>query len=300
VSSFIQRSFAGGELAPELHARVDQVKYATGLKTLRNMLVMKSGGVTSRSGTQYLGEVHDSTIRGRLIPWVFNADQTYVLEFGHQILRFWKNGVRIAPSSSAWTTATNYDQGDTVTSGGIHYYAKIAHLSSGANTPPNATFWHPMPAGILEFPVFFTSPNLQFIRYAQSADVLTLVDGTTWPQELRRFSDTKWTMQLASLSAQVGQPGNISSVSGTAGALSFTYKVTSVDSDRNEESLPKSFTQGALSAPTTGTPITVAWTTSSDPNVDYYNVYRELNGVAGFIGVATLAIRQTWATTPRC
>jgi hypothetical protein len=49
VANVVQRSFAGGELAPELYARTDQVKYATGLRTCRNFIVQKHGGVANRT-----------------------------------------------------------------------------------------------------------------------------------------------------------------------------------------------------------------------------------------------------------
>jgi hypothetical protein len=54
VSSVIQRSFAGGEIAPALHARADLARYAIGLKTCRNMVVMRAGGATKRPGTQFV------------------------------------------------------------------------------------------------------------------------------------------------------------------------------------------------------------------------------------------------------
>lgn len=50
----IQRSFAAGELAPALFARADLSRYAIGLRTCRNMVVMRAGGATKRPGTQYV------------------------------------------------------------------------------------------------------------------------------------------------------------------------------------------------------------------------------------------------------
>ncbi len=49
-----QRTFAGGELDPALHARVDANKYETGLSRLRNFTIMKSGGVQNRAGTEFI------------------------------------------------------------------------------------------------------------------------------------------------------------------------------------------------------------------------------------------------------
>lgn len=54
MSNTIQRSFAAGELAPELQARADLAKYAVGLKTCRNMFVLRAGGVQKRPGTKFV------------------------------------------------------------------------------------------------------------------------------------------------------------------------------------------------------------------------------------------------------
>lgn len=95
MTTLAQRSFAGGELAPALHSRCDEVKYATGARTLRNYFIMKHGGAASRAGTQFIAEVKDSTKAVRIIPFIFNSDQTYTIEFGDQYIRFVKNGAQI-------------------------------------------------------------------------------------------------------------------------------------------------------------------------------------------------------------
>ena len=50
----IQSSFSGGELDPALHERTTFDKYQTGLKTLRNAVVGKTGRITSRPGSKLL------------------------------------------------------------------------------------------------------------------------------------------------------------------------------------------------------------------------------------------------------
>jgi hypothetical protein len=87
MTTMIQRSFTGGEIAPSLYARTDTIKYATGLRTCRNFMVMRHGGVTNRPGTISITEVVDSTKRTRVMPFVFSNDQTYVLEVGHDYIR---------------------------------------------------------------------------------------------------------------------------------------------------------------------------------------------------------------------
>ena len=53
----MQASFAAGELAPNLYARVDLEKFATGLRTCRNFVVNPTGGVSNRS--QFAGAAED-------------------------------------------------------------------------------------------------------------------------------------------------------------------------------------------------------------------------------------------------
>jgi hypothetical protein len=92
MPSTISRSFAGGELATALFARADQTKYQTGLRTCRNFIVQRFGGVTNRPGTQWICETKSSG-QVRLLKFVFNASQTYVLEFGDLYMRVIKSGV---------------------------------------------------------------------------------------------------------------------------------------------------------------------------------------------------------------
>ena len=77
----IQPSFAAGELAPALHARVDLAKYHIGLATCLNWMIMAQGGVQNRPGTLWVGPCLDHAQRSRLIPFQFNTTQAYALEF---------------------------------------------------------------------------------------------------------------------------------------------------------------------------------------------------------------------------
>ena len=93
MPSFIQRSFAGGEISPAVYGRADQSKYATGLRTCKNFIVQRFGGLQNRAGLEFVAEVKDSSAPVRLIPFIFNDSQTYVLELGNLYLRVYKDGV---------------------------------------------------------------------------------------------------------------------------------------------------------------------------------------------------------------
>ena len=106
MSSFAQRSLAAGEIDPALHARVDQTRYATGVKTMRNNTVRKSGGSRSRAGTKFICEVKDSSKTVRLVPFEYNDSDTYMLEFGDQYMRVIRNGGQVLEAAQNITAIT--------------------------------------------------------------------------------------------------------------------------------------------------------------------------------------------------
>lgn len=81
----IQNVLNGGEITPLLRGRVDQPRYGTGAREMRNFVPMPQGGVTRRPGTRFLGMARDNA--ARLIPFVFSATQGRMLEFGDRSMR---------------------------------------------------------------------------------------------------------------------------------------------------------------------------------------------------------------------
>lgn len=85
----LSATFDKGEISPLLGARADVDFWASSLFKCRNFNVLTHGGLRRRSGTRFIAEVADSTQMSRLIPFIFNDDQSYVLEFsGNGRLRF--------------------------------------------------------------------------------------------------------------------------------------------------------------------------------------------------------------------
>lgn len=102
MSSVLQPTFAAGELSPSTSARTDIARYYTGLKLCRNFMVMPYGGVRNRPGTKFVCEVADSTKLNRLIPFQFNDEQTYILQFGDLQMRVIKDGGQVLFSSGPY------------------------------------------------------------------------------------------------------------------------------------------------------------------------------------------------------
>ena len=101
-------SFVSGELGAKLDGRTDFAKYATGAKTLQNFLIHPQGSATRRVGTKFIAEVKTSSKKTRLIPFEFSTVQTYILEFGDQYMRVYKDQGQVLDSGSAFEISTPY------------------------------------------------------------------------------------------------------------------------------------------------------------------------------------------------
>ena len=117
----IQHAFNSGEIAPQMLGRSDVPYYAGGVKTLENWLIRPQGGIVKRSGTRFVSEVKDSAVKGRGVPFVFSTTQAYVLEFGNNVIRFYRNeSVIEAPT---WTfVAGDVDAGNDEIDISDHFY----------------------------------------------------------------------------------------------------------------------------------------------------------------------------------
>lgn len=108
----LTRSFAGGEITPELFGRIDLGKFQTGLAACRNFIPLPHGPVTRRPGTKYVREVKNSAKFTRLIPFAYSAEQTMVLEFSDQFIRFHTNGGTLMSGGSPYQILSPFFEAD--------------------------------------------------------------------------------------------------------------------------------------------------------------------------------------------
>jgi len=108
----LQRSFAGGEVSPEMAGRIDDAKYQTGLATCRNFLIKPQGPAENRAGFQFVREVKDSTKRVRLIPFTYSTTQTMVVELGAGYFRFHTQGATLLSAGVPYEIANPYAEAD--------------------------------------------------------------------------------------------------------------------------------------------------------------------------------------------
>lgn len=107
-----QPSFTAGELSPALGARVDLAKYSSGLRTAVNLFIHPHGGASNRAGTEFVTEVKNSVHATRKIPFEFNTEQTYRLEFGDKYFRVIRDGALIVKDGYPYEVATPYGYAD--------------------------------------------------------------------------------------------------------------------------------------------------------------------------------------------
>ena len=198
------RSFAGGELSPEMFGRIDDVKFQTGAAKLRNFIAMPQGPAENRPGTSFVRAVKNSAKRTRLIPFTFSTTQTMVLELGDGYIRFHTQGATLlAGTGAAYNGATPYTVGSMVSYLGNNYYCILA---STGNLPTNATYWYLIPSAAYEIPTPYAEADLFDLHYVQSADVLTIVHPNYAPRELRRLGATTWTLSTILFVSPVAAP----------------------------------------------------------------------------------------------
>ena len=104
----IQTNFTAGQLSPRLHGRVDVNKYNNGLKTQKNAYSLPHGGVVRRGGFKYVAGVKTNSKKVRLVRFEFSVTQAYIIEFGDQYIRFYKDNGQIQSGGSAVEVATPF------------------------------------------------------------------------------------------------------------------------------------------------------------------------------------------------
>jgi len=103
TTRMLQRSFAGGELAPDMFARVDDPVYHAGAETMTNFLPSVQGAARLRPGFEFIAMAGGAS---RLIPFEKARDDTMVVELGPGFLRFIVAGEQLQvadlPTPTPW------------------------------------------------------------------------------------------------------------------------------------------------------------------------------------------------------
>lgn len=224
-------SFTAGEVSPRMEGRVTLDTYREGLADMTNLLVLPQGGVTRRPGTEFLGEIKDSSKAARLIPFQFKTSDTYILEFGDQVMRVFRNGLQVLDATDKTITGVTQADPGVITSNShgfsdgdeiyIDSIAGMVELNGRnyrvANATTNTFTLTDLFGNDIDTTAFtaytsggtateiynvatpYTEADLPNVRFVQSADTMFLVHPSYAIRKLTRSADNNWTFSTASI-----------------------------------------------------------------------------------------------------
>jgi hypothetical protein len=208
---------------------VDTDQYRKGCETLENFVVDPHGGVRRRGGLKYVNSVKDSSKATRLIPFVFSREESYVLELGHQYIRFYTDGAQVtsgkpvasttitaggsgygvpptvtfsAPTSGTTATGTATVASGAVTSititnaGSGYTSAPTIAFSGGGGASATATLGT---AVVYEIATPWSDAEVWNLHFAQANDIMYIVHSGYKPRKLSRTGAAAWTIATPSM-----------------------------------------------------------------------------------------------------
>lgn len=224
-------SFTAGEISPRLEGRTDLEKYRQGSSDLTNMVVMPHGGATRRPGTQFIAPVKNSSVKTRLIPFQFKASDTYILEFGDQVMRVIRNdeqvldatdknitGITQANPGVVTSASHGYSNGDIVyidSVGGMTELNGRNYIIAGATTNTftlqdlfgadiDTTGFTTYTSGGTATEIYniaspYAEADLFDLRFVQSADTMYIVHPSYDIRTLTRTDHNAWSFATVSI-----------------------------------------------------------------------------------------------------
>jgi len=218
-------SFSAGELSSRMEGRTDFQKYFSGCTKLENFVVLPHGPATRRPGTYFVSEIKTSANKTRLIPFEFSTEQTYILEFGNQYIRFFKDNGQITEGDKTITAITKanpavvtssshgYSNGDFVTITSVVGMTevngktfKVADKTTNTfelqdvdgtdiNSSSYTTYSSAGTANkIYQITTSYTTAQLFDLKFAQSADTMYICHSSHEVSKLTRTGHTSWTL----------------------------------------------------------------------------------------------------------
>ena len=223
-----QTNFTAGELTSKLAGQVDFKKYNNGVETMENMTVFPQGGTSRRYGSRFVCEVKNSANATRLIPFEFNVTQSYILEFGDQYIRFFKDNGQIVETAKNITGITQaspavvtssshgYSNGDHVWINSVSGMTELngrrftvagvttnTFQLSGINSSSYTSYSSSGTAEkVYEISTSYTTAQVFDLKFTQSADTMYIVHPSHEPTKLTRTGHAAWT--IAEVDFQIG------------------------------------------------------------------------------------------------
>ena len=259
MATFIQPSFAKGEIGPSLFGRVDTAAYGVALRTARNMKIQAHGGASNREGLRFIAPVKDHNNRPVLMDFQFKATDTYVLELGAFYMRVIRNDAQVlevAKTITGGATQANpvvvtaashgYSNGDHVfisNVGGMieinerwFIVANVGAATFELTDPYNGggnidgTGFTAYTSGgevgkVFELATPYAQADLDTLKWTQSADVITVTHTTYDPREISRTDHDNWTITIPAFEPSITAPAGVAvAVNGIDDNVFWKYK----------------------------------------------------------------------------
>lgn len=316
MARFAQNAVNWGEISPSFYGRQDLPQYRAGCSTLRNMFVSPRGGASSRAGTKFVGQCRQtasaSSTPPEFIPFTYNVEEAYCLEFGDLYMRVIKDGAYVLEDGFTMSAVTNTNPGVFTATGHDFVDGDWVYLNDmeGMTALNGRTFVVANASGstfqlqstltgdyidtadlgtytassgsayrvyTLETP--YAIEDIHTLKYAQSADVMTITHPLYKPYELSRIADNNWSLDLIDFSTSIVPPIDVevtptATVSQTI-STRYQYVVTAVDGETGEESIASAIGATITSVNlgiTTSASINISW--AQVTGAGYYNVYK--------------------------
>lgn len=173
-----QLSFNAGEISPELQGRIDLDKFAAGVNYAINFIIRDYGGAERRPGFGYVAAVKEHDSPPRLVPFIYNDVQAYIIELGDGYARFYMLGGQIFLLSPHFFLTT-LGGDNLITLGGDGLIT--THLN-----PAAAPY---------EITTPFAYADLGRIQYTSRGDVMWLTHPSYQTQTLERTAHSSWAME---------------------------------------------------------------------------------------------------------
>ena len=110
VITHIQTNFIRGALSPLLAGRVDSTAWNNAAKEIVNAIPLHTGGALRRPGLRKVAAAGDPTRYVLLVPYAFNEQQAYMLEFGHGYIRVFHDNAPVVSGGSPYEIVSPYTE----------------------------------------------------------------------------------------------------------------------------------------------------------------------------------------------
>lgn len=310
-----QISFGGGRVTPELYGRLDLGHNQTGAAEMRNAWTLPHGPWQNRGGLEFVKEAKDGgPAKVRYIEFIFSETQAYIVEMGNLYMRFHTEGATILEANQTITGITQAAVGVVTVTGHPFLdgeevflqsivgmtelngrFVKVANKTANTfeitdlqgNNIDTSAFTAYGSAGtaarVFTLATPYVTADLFDIKFEQNEDVLTLTHVDYDERELKRVGAANWTISTITFGPTIAAPVQAAVVSSPSSGLpTQNYVVTAIAEDGLEESLASNERTSTNDLDIAANINTISW--AAVTGAIRYNVYKEINGLHGFIG----------------